>query len=226
MRRREAGLGLIIALMSLRERINWRLYGLFKIPVNRFLILLDRLRGLDFYRSAAYRIDDGSDYECTHIRLHGMLKKICREAGRNDSILDVGCGKGRMLCFFSKYSFLRADGIEYNPGIAAIAGNNMKRLGLKSRVFLADACDFDNWGDYNWFYFYNPFPKRVMDICLQKMIESLLKNPRRLNIIYVNPVCHRLLTERGFIEVPTEYGLWERFWFPNLRVLKRYRLDP
>ena len=209
--------------MSLRERISWKLYTLSKIPVNRFLILLDRFRGLDFYRSVAYQIDDGSDYECTHLRLHGMLNKICRKAVKEDSILDVGCGKGCMLCFFSKYPFSLVDGIEYNPEIAR---NNMEKLGLKARVFLMDAADFTQWKNYNWFYFYNPFPERVMDICLCDIINSLRTDPRRLHIIYVNPVCHKLLPEHGFTEVPVRYSLWEKLWFPNMRVIKRYRYDP
>lgn len=82
-----------------------------------------------------------------------------------------------------------------------------------------DACDFTQWQNYNWFYFYNPFPDRVMDICLHNMIDSLRTHPRRLNIIYVNPVCHQLLLRHGFTEVPAEYSFWENLWFPNMRVL-------
>ena len=64
--------------MTLKERIIWKLYTLSKIPVNRLLILLDRLAGVDFYRSVPYQYkEDGYYYECTHLRLHGMIKKIC-----------------------------------------------------------------------------------------------------------------------------------------------------
>ena len=202
------------------------MYLLVKKPVNRLLVLRDRLRDLDFYRSVAYQIDDGSDYECTHPRWHSMLRKICEEAGSEDAVLDVGCGKGMMLWFFSRYPFRLVDGIEYNPEIAAIARRNIEKLGLKCRVFVTDACDFTQWENYNWFYFYNPFPDRVMGVCLQYMLDSLRTNPRTLHIIYVNPVCHQLLLDRGFTEVPVEYGLWETLWFPKLRVLRRYQYDP
>lgn len=212
--------------MKLKDRIVWRAYTLSKIPINRCLVLLDRCRGLDFHRSEEYRIDDGCDYECTHLRLLGMLKSIGREAGEGDAILDVGCGKGYMLRFFSNFPFSRVDGVEHNPEIAAIARRNLKKLGLKSRVFLTDACDFTEWGSYNWFYFYNPFPDRVMDACLRHMVDSVRTKPRRLHVIYVNPVCHQLLLDRGFAEVPAKYSLWERLWFPHLRVLRRYRYDP
>ena len=65
-----------------------------------------------------------------------------------------------------------------------------------------------------------------MDICLRHMIDSLTSHPRRLNVIYVNPECHELLLRRGFTEVPVEYSLWEKLWFPNLRYIRRYRYDP
>lgn len=131
-----------------RTGFRWKLYTLAKKPFNRLLVLLDRFRNLDFYRSVAYQIDDGYDYECTHPRVLGMLDKICREADGNDSILDVGCGKGRMLCFFSRYGFGRVDGIEYNLQIAAIARRNLEKLRLQSQVFLMDACGFTQWARY------------------------------------------------------------------------------
>lgn len=212
--------------MGLKDIILWKIYRLSIKPVNRLLVLSDRVRNLDFYRGIDNRIDDGSDYECTHLRMHGMLKTICEEAGGEDAILDVGCGKGRMLWFFSQYPFRLVDGIEYDPEIAAIARSNVEKLGLNSRVFLMDVCDFTQWNDYNWFYFYNPFPHRGMEICLQKLLDSLRTAPRTLHIIYVNPVCHQLLLDRGFTEVPAEYSLWEKLWFPNLRYLRRYRYDP
>ena len=127
--------------MGLKDKILWKIYRLSIKPVNRLLVLSDRFRNLDFYRGIDNRIDDGSDYECTHLRMHGMLKTICEEAGGEDAILDVGCGKGRMLWFFSQYPFRLVDGIEYDPEIAAIARSNLEKLGLNSRVFLMDVCD-------------------------------------------------------------------------------------
>jgi SAM-dependent methyltransferase len=211
--------------MNTKEKFFQGLYDQSKKVVNRFLIILDHFRNLDFYRSVEYQIDDCFDYECTHIRVHGMIKDICKEVDGEDSILDVGCGKGRMLWFFSKFPFCRVDGIEYNPEIAAIARSNIEKLNLKSRIFVMDACDFTQWADYNWFYFYNPFPDRVMDICLRNMVNSLQANPRRLRIIYVNPVCHQLLLDRGFTEVPIKISLLEKIWFPNVRYLRMYRYD-
>ena len=201
-------------------------YGPIEKTIYQFLLLLGRMRGLDFYRIVEYQIDDGCDYECTHLRMHRMLRSICRDARPEDSLLDVGCGKGRMLWFFSRCGFQRVDGIEYNPDIAAIAGKNMERLKISSHVFTMDACDFTLWGNYTWFYFYNPFPERVMELCLKKMLESVQIRPRTLHILYANPVCHRKLLELGFQEQQVKQGIWEKLWIPYLSVLKRYRYTP
>lgn len=190
------------------------------------MCFLDRLNNLDFYGAVNYQIDDGNDYECTHLRWHRMLRTICREASKNDSILDVGCGKGRMLWFFSKFDFCYVDGIENHPDMAAIAMDNAKKLKLNSRVFVMDAYDFTQWGDYNWFYIYNPFQDRVMEKCLQNMIETTRVHPRTLHVIYVNAVCHHKLLEYGFLEQPVRYSLLEKLWFTDMHVIRRYRYDP
>ena len=80
--------------------------------------------------------------------------------------------------------------------------------------------------NYNWFYFYNPFPDRVMDICLRNMVESVRNRPRALHILYANPVCHRKLLEYGFQEQPVEHDCLEKLWLPYLSVLKQYRYNP
>ena len=80
-------------------------FSLSKKATYHFLILMDQLRRLDFNRTVIERINDGYYYECTHLSMQHMLRRICREATKEDRILDCGCGKGRMLCFFSKFDF-------------------------------------------------------------------------------------------------------------------------
>ena len=212
--------------MNIKARIFWRIYNVIEKVVYHSMLLLDSMRGLDFYRIVEYQIDDGCDYECTHLRMHRILRRICREVKPEDSILDVGCGKGRMLCFFSNYGFHQVDGIEYNREIAAIARKNMEKLKLSPHIFCMNACDFTQWENYTWFYFYNPLSERAMELCLKKMLQSVKIRPRTLHVIYTNPVCHQKLLELGFQEQLMEHGAWEKLWFPYLSVLKRYQYSP
>lgn len=45
-----------------------------------------------------------------------------------DAIIDVGCGKGRMLYFFAQFPFRLVDGLEYSGELVAIAQNNFAIL--------------------------------------------------------------------------------------------------
>lgn len=117
------------------------------------MLLSDRLSGLDFHGKVIERINGGYYYECTHLRTLITLRRICRDAGNEDSILDVGCGKGHMLRFFAGFDFRQADGIEKNPKLVLTADQNIKKLELSSRVFPMDSRDFSGWEDYTWFNF-------------------------------------------------------------------------
>ena len=184
--------------------------------------LYDRFRGIDFFKEE-YRNDGVCLYEGTHLRISRQLKKLCKDVTKEDSIIDVGCGKGRMLAFYSQYPFRRVDGIDYNMDLIRIARRNMKKLGLKCRVYHADVREFDRFYRYNYFYFYNPFPKETMDVCLDHIILSLRTNPRKITVLYANPTCHQSLIDRGFREVPIRLDPFEKFWQPYLSVLKKYQ---
>ena len=212
--------------MRTKSKIITGIFSLSKKATYHVLILMDLLRGLDFNRTVTEQINGYYYYECTHLSMQHMLRRICREATKEDRILDCGCGKGRMLWFFSKFDFQKVDGIEHNPNLAAIARQNMDKLKVAARVIGMDVCDFADWENYTWFYFYNPFPDRVMSICLRNMVESVRKRPRTLHVIYVNPRFHHLLLEYGFKELAVEHGILEKLVLPYLSVLKRYRYEP
>ena len=186
------------------------------------LVCMDRVTGLDFHEMDRTFSGDGYIYECTHPRIMLQLARICRCAKTSDAMLDVGCGKGRMLAFFSRYRFRAVDGVEYDGRLAAVAARNIHRLGLESKVFYEDARQFSHWEAYNWFYFYNPFPGHVMEACLRGITRSAKTRPRRIVILYANPTCHHLLLAFGFQEQPFAQTIVEQIWHPYLSVLKMY----
>jgi SAM-dependent methyltransferase len=47
--------------------------------------------------------------------------------------LDVGAGKGRAMLLASQYPFLRVEGVELNPELAAITKANIGALAVRSR---------------------------------------------------------------------------------------------
>ena len=55
-------------------------------------------------------------------RPHRSIRRALRyiRPTSTDSLLDLGCGSGRLICFAAPFSFSRIIGVELNPGLAAI----------------------------------------------------------------------------------------------------------
>ncbi len=114
----------------------------------------------------------------------------------NDSILDVGCGKGFAMHLFSQFPFHKIDGIESNKQLVQIAKKNLKALhpnDSRFRIFHMDARLFDHYADYNVLYLYNPFDKYILDEICQKFGKDLPKM-----IIYQMPLFKEVFTNNGF----------------------------
>lgn len=115
------------------------------------------------------------------------MKELMKNFSEKDSILDVGCGKGRMLVFFKKYPFAKVDGLEYSNELIEIAKSNMSKLNLDCRIYQGDAKEWDKYGNYIVFYLFNPFNGSTMEGLINKLIESYRINNRKITVIYFNP---------------------------------------
>ena len=125
--------------------------------------------------------------------------------GRGHSVLDIGCGKGFVLLFFSRLHFDQVSGIEYDQALCRLAAKNLKRTRSTVSIYHSDATDFPGYGNYDTFYLYNPFDKAIMEQCLDRILSSLQQHPRKLTVFYCNPVHGDLLKEKGFQEVKHFY---------------------
>lgn len=119
----------------------------------------------------------------------------------NDSILDIGCGKGKMVNYFDELGFGKSDGLEFSEELVQCARNNMRLLDKNNHIIHGDATGFDRYNNYNYFYFYNPFGEETMRLVIQKIEESCRKNPRRVTIIYFNPLCHEQIIESSYFHL-------------------------
>lgn len=122
----------------------------------------------------------------------------------SDAIVDFGCGKGGILISLSKYPFSRITGVEISPELAEIAQSNISKLKIDNvDVQCCDAAIFKPLAEYNYFYFFDPFPCIVMADVLNNIEQSLKEKPRKVTIIYLNPYCHKLI-EEGQVFVKSE----------------------
>jgi len=178
-------------------------------------VMLERSRGLDF-TSIINSETVGFDPDIVHRSSpsgNKYLEQLLNDLGitNNDSIIDIGAGKGSAMRSMLKFPFKKVDGVELSEQISAIATNNFEILKVKrSRVYSCDATSFPYYDQYNLFYFYNPFPDSVMSQVLSNIYQSIQRNEDETLIIYNNPACHDLIVGKGVFskinEYPDEWG--------------------
>lgn len=93
-------------------------------------IVIEKIRGIDFsipiYHSEKNHVQTMSSTDL----VIPVLKKFLLDERiqRSDAIIDVGCGKGRMVYFFSKMGFGRIGGLEYSKEVFDVLCNNINVL--------------------------------------------------------------------------------------------------
>lgn len=150
----------------------------------------------------ASRHADHVEYAATTPFVYRILKSYFRDQkiDEKDAIIDVGCGKGRMLVFFSKFPFGKIGGIEYEEDIIRICRCNLSRLNVyRINVRQGDAAEFDEYDEYNCFYMFNPFHRDAMQGFLDNLKKSREKRGRELRVLYLNPVDVEMFLDNGFI---------------------------
>lgn len=117
---------------------------------------------------------------------------------KNDSILDIGCGKGGALITFSKFDFQVVDGLDISDDLLSIAKTNFKKLNIrKVKLFQANAVTFTNLDNYTFIYMANPFPCNIVKSVMLNLDMSIKKHPREITLIYYNPVCHDVIVSNS-----------------------------
>lgn len=171
---------------------------------HRIRVVLDSfhewLRGLDFTmpdRMYDRKRNDGGMYlvssEKIVSELMGMVDKR-----KYPGFLDVGCGKGFILWKAYQSGFKKIGGVEYDEKLTEICNKNMKRLKLTDymTVTCTDAREFENYGDYDVFYFFNPFKGDIMQTVIDKICTQCAG--REIMIMYYRPRYPEPIENTGF----------------------------
>lgn len=185
------------------------------IVIRTYLLAkIEKLRGVDF--SQELTIEElGLNKETSlyygtagSFRIKRIISKL--KITKNDSFLDIGCGKGKIMYEMSKrFQFRRVDGVEISNKLCDIAEKNLIKLKISNyKIFNFNAKDFKELDDYNYIYFANPFPAIIMRDVMQNIEKSVVKAPRTLTIIYFNPVCHKEIIESGiFVNIKNKWNV-------------------
>jgi len=109
--------------------------------------------------------------------------------GKDDVVLDYGCGKGRVGFFLSYRTKAKAIGIEYDERIYADALENRKSAAAKAKAdfVLTRAEAYEVPPEVNRCYFFNPFSVEILHKVMARIIESYYGNPRELFLFFYYP---------------------------------------
>ncbi len=127
---------------------------------------------------------------------HKNVKKILDylKLGKSDIFVDIGCGKGRILILAAIKGVKKVIGVELDKTLVGIARDNVNKLKLKIpiEIFHHDAARFD-FKEGTVFFMFNPFGQKTLRRVLENIRYSLHTNPRKISIVYRNPVYGSML---------------------------------
>ena len=109
--------------------------------------------------------------------------------GREDVVLDYGCGKGRVDFFLSYRTTCKTVGIEYDDRIYADALKNQKAAAAKATAdfVLTRAEEYRVPQEVNRCYFFNPFSAEILHKVMARIIESYYEHPREIFLFFYYP---------------------------------------
>jgi hypothetical protein len=120
--------------------------------------------------------------------------------GRDDVLLDIGSGAGRVVLFgATRYSCRRVIGVEQDDRLDTLARRNVRTARFRPRspieLVHGDALEFDVPDDVTVVFFFNPFEGEALDQLACELGTSVDRRPRRLLFFYGNPRSEEALTE-------------------------------
>ena len=120
-----------------------------------------------------------------------VLERLAKSGffGKDDMVLDYGCGKGRVGFYLSYRTKAKTVGIEYDEHIFQEALENRKTTvsKMKPEFVLARAEEFPVPADVNRCYFFNPFSAEILHAVCARIIESWYEHPREIFLFFYYP---------------------------------------
>ena len=109
--------------------------------------------------------------------------------GKDDVVLDYGCGKGRVDCFLSYRTKARTIGIEYDERIYQGAMENRRNAisRVKPDFLLARAEEYAVPPEVNRCYFFNPFSVEILHKVMARIVDSYYEKPRAVYLFFYYP---------------------------------------
>jgi hypothetical protein len=144
-----------------------------------------------------------SPYEAANYYLLEKLFTAFRKLSNADSLIDLGCGKGRVLVVAAHFGFTHITGIDFATELSTEASVNMKKLHqkfpqLKWKVINDNVANYTISPDDSVFFMFNPFTEEIIEMFLNKLESSCQQFPRTTWFLYASPLHKEILLKRGY----------------------------
>lgn len=136
----------------------------------------------------------------------GLLKRL--QLPLDQTFVDLGAGKGRVLFLAAEWGFKRIVGIEFSKPLCDIARNNIETLrgrkllqeDVELRIVESDVTHYRFGPTDSIFFLFDPFDAVVMNRVLENLAESLSQYPRPVWLIYNTPAEHSTVMASGVFD--------------------------
>ena len=165
-------------------------------------------RGVLYTRATSDSVPYGT---VSYLMTMEILRKLCLKP--LDVFVDIGCGKGRVLCCASQFKIREVIGVEIDKSLCEKAQQNAEKVRSKKspiRIINADVQEFD-YQIGTVYYLFNPFGAATLNQVLARIRESLQLQPRKVRIVYVNPVAESMLQKSDCLEMYDRWRAGKKF---------------
>jgi cyclopropane fatty-acyl-phospholipid synthase-like methyltransferase len=129
------------------------------------------------------------------------------ELAPSDTFVDLGCGKGRVVCCAARRNIRMAIGVDLDRELCEQADANSKRMNHRNApiTILNLPAQEADYRECTVVFMFNPFGPGTLTSVLQRIKASLISNPRKVKIAYVNPRLDHCIADSGAF---TRYDHW------------------
>ena len=139
-----------------------------------------------------------------------ILSELPIEHFEHFCFVDFGSGKGRLLLIAREFPFASVQGVERDLALHALAQENL-RVGrnFKHQCKLVQSLHLDaNLYEFPStslvLYLFNPFGEQIFAKLLEKLVRSILEQPRNVLIVLVNPQYAHLVDGIGIFKIHSQ----------------------
>ena len=147
-------------------------------------LLKIRTTGRDDSKADQYRYP----YEPTP---YSVLERLANSGliRKNNTLIDYGCGKGRVDYFMAYQTKCKSSGIEYDERIYERAMTNKETAVSSNKVIieLANAEKFEVLESVDKIYFFNPFSVEILQKVIAQILDSYYENIRTIQLFFYYP---------------------------------------